>query len=571
MNGNGSTVMYASFEGYDPNHPSAVAPIQPPVRENPTAPTAAAAKARAAPKPKKRLACGACRARRIRCPGEPEARKKTKKVEAGPQQPTSDIIKTQDELSRFALGGALTFHLIESLFVMANPCVPGMNYHLYRDLLHASGGSSREAEIAAECLCSAMIASSAAFSDHPVIVGAGEVETPTEVPEGGAYAETDFNQYLQYGKRRKDAVRALANRSYALFDESGIKDRPGIETIYTLLALDQCASLTSDDTRRTRDFVRAAADQMRHMLARAGEVSDKQLDILQGPLGRHIIASQLHGNIYDIPLTFWASLQSLDAQTAATHGEPLALTNDELEALLPQIDVFRPPHVSIRFNLLVDREMGWTELGKQLAPMQLLPFQADIIAAGLATNDHSLAFLWNSLDSGASILDSCAAHLKALPALDPPEETARRQFDLESLITSHRRSLLQLDLVLHQTIVEAAMTSDDSDVPDTVIQAYETSRTRTQKTFAICVNLAKQHVDHRSLILVKKLLDVMEVCTLWSSLRTADQESAEQCVVELGLSRQDCQILIKALSLAAWTSASALEQIEGLERGMPHS
>lgn len=75
------------------------------------------------------------------------------------------------------------------LFLMANPCIPAMSPNLYRDLLHASGGSSREAEIAAEvntraahgggsltltraigtqCLCSAMIASSSSFSDHVV-------------------------------------------------------------------------------------------------------------------------------------------------------------------------------------------------------------------------------------------------------------------------------------------------------------------------------------------------------------------------------------------------------------------
>ena len=33
---------------------------------------------------------------------------------------------------------------------MANPCVPGAPYNLYRDLLNAAGGSSRELEIAAE-------------------------------------------------------------------------------------------------------------------------------------------------------------------------------------------------------------------------------------------------------------------------------------------------------------------------------------------------------------------------------------------------------------------------------------
>lgn len=33
---------------------------------------------------------------------------------------------------------------------MANPSVPGMDYWMIRDLLHAAGGSSKEMEIAAE-------------------------------------------------------------------------------------------------------------------------------------------------------------------------------------------------------------------------------------------------------------------------------------------------------------------------------------------------------------------------------------------------------------------------------------
>jgi hypothetical protein len=36
------------------------------------------------------------------------------------------------------------------LFMMANPCVPGIKLSFYRDFLHDAGGTSREMEIAAE-------------------------------------------------------------------------------------------------------------------------------------------------------------------------------------------------------------------------------------------------------------------------------------------------------------------------------------------------------------------------------------------------------------------------------------
>ncbi|KAK4058868.1 hypothetical protein OIO90_000314 [Microbotryomycetes sp. JL221] len=509
----------------------------------------------------------------VLCPGEPQPRKKAKKAQAGPANPPSTIINTQDELARFALGGALTFHLIESLFVLANPCIPGMSYGLFRDLLHASGGSSKEAEIAAECLCSAMIASSATFTDHPVIVGTGDVETPTEIPEGTDESKLDFEQYLPYGQRRRQAVEALARRSYALFDESGIKDRPGIETIYTLLALDQCATLTSDEGRRSRDFIQAAVDQLKHLLARAVEMSDEQKQILQGPLGRHII--------------------SLDAHVAAVLNEPALLSDNELELLLPHINVYAPPHVNIDPPTLLEPEVGWTELGKQLAPLQTAVaglyrrFLSE--KSTIALTEPSLKFLWSSIDAGSNILDSCDAHVANLPPLGSVEATAQRQFDLESLITSHRRSLLRLDLVIHQSILATAMQqqADEENIynndqerndhrtqtsqqhqQDIVYLNYQTSRSRVQKVFKFVVKLAKRNVETRSLVGVRRLFETIEICTTWSSLRTADKDLATQCVVELGLNGSDVKILVKALSLAAWSSASAHRQIEGLQQGL---
>lgn len=118
--------------------------------------------------------------RSTRCPGEPEPRKRQKKGEGGAAAdgspsalatlPLVSAGGTQANMDRFELGGALTFHLIEvsrrlqwcasrpclriflfqSLFVMANPAIPGLDYWTYRNLLHNAGGSSREMEIAAE-------------------------------------------------------------------------------------------------------------------------------------------------------------------------------------------------------------------------------------------------------------------------------------------------------------------------------------------------------------------------------------------------------------------------------------
>jgi len=133
-----------------------------------------------------------------------------------------------------------------------------------------------------------------------------------------------------------------------------------------------------------------------------------------------------------------------------------------------------------------------------------------------------------------SHLASADVEIASLPPLDTKQLTDHRQFDLFGLTNAHRRNLLRLDLLIHQRIVETALASEEE--PDlAVLQSYEVSRERVQRVFVAVTAIAKQNVFNRSLLYVRRLFEMLEVCSTWTSLRTADQETAAELIGELGV------------------------------------
>lgn len=133
-----------------------------------------------------------------------------------------------------------------------------------------------------------------------------------------------------------------------------------------------------------------------------------------------------------------------------------------------------------------------------------------------------------------SHLASADVKITSLPPLDTKELTDHRQFDLFGLTNAHRRNLLRLDLLIHQRIVEAALASEEEPDP-AVLRSYEVSRERVQRVFVAVTAIAKQNVFYRSLLYVRRLFEMLEVCSTWTSLRTADQETAAELIGELGI------------------------------------
>lgn len=104
----------------------------------------------------------------------------------------------------------------------------------------------------------------------------------------------NYDHFLDYGTRRFKVVSLLAERARVVFEESGMKDRPGLIVIYTLLAMDQCSTLTTDGGRKSRDHILGAAQQVKHLLERETELPADQVETLKGPLGLHILVSSSH-------------------------------------------------------------------------------------------------------------------------------------------------------------------------------------------------------------------------------------------------------------------------------------
>lgn len=181
-------------------------------------------------------------------------------------------------------------------------------------------------------------------------------------------------------------------------------------------------------------------------------------------------------------------------------------------------------------------------IARSLGPGQVSPVRFRCVPAELALTPHvadllsasTISQLWEKIDEVMGQLAEADAEIESLPSLDTKEATDHRQFDLLGLTNSYRRNLLRLDLLVHQRIVEAALAAEGN--PDaTVLQDYEVSRERVQQVFVVVSAIAKQNVFNRSLLYVRRLFEMLEVCSTWTSLRTADHDTAAELVAELGI------------------------------------
>ncbi|KAL8287012.1 hypothetical protein RQP46_004018 [Phenoliferia psychrophenolica] len=403
---------------------------------------------------------------------------------------------------------------------MANPCIPGAPYSFYRDLLNAAGGSSRELEIAAECLCSAFIASAASFSDHSSIVGPGLIEMPSELHDGSG---TTYSKLVGYGPRRRKVVEQLQARAVELWDEFDLKDHPTVEGIYTLLIMDQMMTLTTEGGRNSRRYIVDAVAQYKALLEQLHTQTPENAAILRGPLINHLLL--------------------LDAQTAATLRQPLSFSSLDTVMSLPSFNFEAAGVPTFDASQLEEHETGWTNLGVQLAPLSLAIthlFRTFVNTSTAAeVPSPQLHQLWDGITSAFHQLDLADSHISTLHDLETAELTHHRQFDLQSLTNAYRRRALLLDLLIHEHILDALQSVGSSN--PTLITAYETSIQRVKHDFQIIAKIAQHDAATRSLLFVRRLFEMMEVCSTWTSLRSdkTSPQTASALVAELGISAID--------------------------------
>lgn len=130
--------------------------------------------------------------------------------------------------------------------------------------------------------------------------------------------------------------------------------------------------------------------------------------------------------------------------------------------------------------------------------------------------------------------------IHTLPALETTDLTDLRQFDLLGLTNSYRRRALLLDLLIHERILDAIQNAGPNSSPH-LIAAYETSIQRVKRDVGIIATIAQQDVATRCLLYVRRLFEMLEVSTSWTSLRlpTTTPEAAALLVEELGISAVD--------------------------------
>lgn len=150
--------------------------------------------------------------------------------------------------------------------------------------------------------------------------------------------------------------------------------------------------------------------------------------------------------------------------------------------------------------------------------------------------------MWSSVDAVLTRLERADQVCDTLRPLKTPQLSALRKFDLHALVNHYRRQAIRVDLFAHEEIVDAIQdavsTSSGAASPSAELLArWQQSRGRVQRDFAMVAAMARQHCFTRSLLYARRLCEVLEVCSSWTSLRTADAETAGVLVGELGISQ----------------------------------
>lgn len=114
---------------------------------------------------------------------------------------------------------------------------------------------------------------------------------PTPLPLGHPSPSPSYAHLVPYGPRRQPAVRTLAARAVALFDDSGLRAHSSVESIYTLLTGDQMQCLTCDGARQGREFVDECVRMFKGLVERRALLSERDQEAVRGVLGLHLLVS----------------------------------------------------------------------------------------------------------------------------------------------------------------------------------------------------------------------------------------------------------------------------------------
>ncbi|GAA5996292.1 uncharacterized protein JCM10292_007514 [Rhodotorula paludigena] len=192
---------------------------------------------------------------------------------------------------------------------------------------------------------------------------------------------------------------------------------------------------------------------------------------------------------------------------------------------------------------------------------------SSVDSAALANPATPVAY-YTTIDAAYNHLSGLEKLISSLPPLPDPNATARRNFDLINLVHLYRRHFLRLDLLIHQRIIESFLSPANPALPQPSLAAYETSSLRVQRCFAIVASMAQHATNTACFGSARRLVETLEVCTSWTSLRNADPITAIELIKELGITLETGQTLLQLLCMSGWSLASSSELHKGLSGGL---
>ncbi|GAA5884235.1 hypothetical protein JCM16303_002419 [Sporobolomyces ruberrimus] len=510
---------------------------------------------------RKRLACEVCRIRRVRCEWQESG--SCLACIAG----EFEMIELEKKLKSFDIGGAMTFQMIERSFKHTPPMVPGLPTVWFKQYVRTCAGVSKEREIAAEVLCAALVAGASAFTDHARIVGSVSPDMPASNPSRCLY---NYSSFIPFGQARSEPVLALSFQSRQIFEDSTLRHRPSTEAIICLIVMDWMANLTREgaqsipgggdegnvapmqgERKIDTEYAEVLCRSYRTlMMGRRSEIKEKDLELLKGPVNAYLL--------------------SLDARNAAVTGEKAIFRDIDISPLFPQVAQACATPLFDFSTLGVDRDC-WQELGKQLLP--LVYATASLyrnflqVPVSLCDSVALLEPIWTQIDLSLSNL---ALLISSLPFLLPSsgrEDPLELQYDLESIVQTQQLHLAQLDLLVHQKIIQAFVQSSTTSIPPSpvLLQNYSTSRSRVQDVFRLAAGFARNAIETSSWVRAREVVETLYICSAWTGLgKTETVQVNVDLINELGITLEMGLSFEQCLALAAWSSPSAASQRENL-------
>ena len=168
-------------------------------------------------------------------------------------------------------------------------------------------------------------------------------------------------------------------------------------------------------------------------------------------------------------------------------------------------------------------------------------FHAERSLQTLAGTDNIalLQPIWTQIDVALTYLSDLTRRLSTIPDFVVAAESAQLFSDLDYLLQTRQSSLTQLDLLIHQKIIQAFVLASAASTPPSpsLLENYAISRARVQKTVLLLASSAKKAIETCSFNMASEIVEVLSVCSAWTSL--AKEEKAEvkrELITELGIS-----------------------------------